>query len=47
MSIYPQSDAEAFKGTIECDEVYIGGKEKWKHKSMHNKIINKIFIKIY
>lgn len=32
--LYPQSDAEAFKGTIECDEVYIGGKEKWKHKSM-------------
>lgn len=32
--LYPQSDAEAFKGKVECDEVYIGGKEKWKHKSM-------------
>ena len=32
--LYPQSDSEAFDGTIECDEVYIGGKEKWKHKSM-------------
>ena len=32
--LYPQSDAEAFEGTVECDEVYIGGREKWKHQSM-------------
>ena len=32
--LYPQTDAEAFEGTVECDEVYIGGKQKWKHKSM-------------
>lgn len=33
--LYAQSDADALEGTVECDEVYIGGKEKWKHKSMH------------
>ena len=33
--LYQQSDADAFNGTVECDEVYIGGTEKWKHKSMH------------
>ena len=32
--LYAQSDADAFEGTVECDEVYVGGKEKWKHKSM-------------
>ena len=32
--LYPQTDNEVFEGTVECDEVYIGGKEKWKHRSM-------------
>lgn len=32
--LYGQYDAEAFVGDVECDEVYIGGKEKWKHQSM-------------
>ena len=32
--LYPQTDEDSFSGIIECDEVYIGGKEKWKHKSM-------------
>ncbi len=34
-ALYSQDDAIALKGEVECDEVYIGGKEKWKHKSMH------------
>lgn len=32
--LYGHDDAEAFVGDVECDEVYIGGKEKWKHQSM-------------
>ena len=32
--LYPQTDDEVFDGVVECDEVYIGGKEKWKHRSM-------------
>jgi transposase-like protein len=33
-SLYAQDDSNAFSGEVECDEVYIGGKEKWKHQSM-------------
>ena len=33
-SLYAQNDSEALSGEVECDEIYIGGKEKWKHKSM-------------
>lgn len=33
-SLYAQDDSEYFCGQVELDEVYIGGKEKWKHKSM-------------
>lgn len=32
--LYSQTDGDAFEGIVECDEVYIVGKEKWKHKSM-------------
>ena len=33
-ALLAQDDADGFCGEIECDEVYIGGKEKWKHQSM-------------
>ena len=33
-TLYAQNDSEALSGEVECDEVYIGGKEKWKHQSM-------------
>ena len=33
-ALYAQDDSEALSGEVECDEVYIGGKEKWKHQSM-------------
>lgn len=33
-TLYAQNDEKAMTGTVECDEVYIGGKEKWKHQSM-------------
>ena len=33
-TLLAQDDSETFCGVVECDEVYIGGKEKWKHKSM-------------
>ena len=33
-SLYAQTDEEPLEGMVECDEVYIGGKEKWKHQSM-------------
>ncbi|MCQ2203554.1 MAG: IS1595 family transposase [Bacteroidales bacterium] len=32
--LYPQNDSERMRCVVECDEVYIGGKEKWKHQSM-------------
>lgn len=32
--LYAQNDADVFEGTVECDEIYIDGKEKWKYKSM-------------
>ena len=33
-ALLAQDDAESFSGEVECDEVYIGGREKWKHQSM-------------
>ena len=33
-SLYAQDNSKPLSGEVECDEVYIGGKEKWKHQSM-------------
>ena len=33
-ALYAQDDTVALNGQVECDEVYIGGKEKWKHQSV-------------
>ena len=33
-TLFTQDDSEALEGEVECDEVYIGGREKWKHQSM-------------
>ena len=33
-ALFAQDDSEALEGEVECDEVYIGGREKWKHQSM-------------
>lgn len=33
-TLFAQDDSTPMKGEVECDEVYIGGKEKWKHQSM-------------
>ena len=32
--LYEQCDTPQYRGVVECDEVYIGGKERWRHKSM-------------
>lgn len=33
-TLFVQTDETALEESVECDEVYIGGKEKWKHASM-------------
>ena len=33
-ALFAQDDSEALEGEVECDEVYIGGREKWKQQSM-------------
>lgn len=32
-TLFPQDDSVALSGVIECDEVYIGGKERLKHQN--------------